>query len=562
MNSLVRRKPALALAALVCIACLTGAWAVAKAIDRHDEVRRDSREVKQMTATMKTVCVGRFLIDMPVGAEILLDKTRINGLDIVTYKEPREQFLANLAARQEKIESTPDRHGGLRNMESATDVATASGLEGKIFMHTRRVTEGTRARGLELEHYRYEGMAIEAMVHGEGVTIELSADNYDLAKVAFLPRLVQLILPNPEGRPPSMPGFCADMAFFRDVPGQMRRETIMMMARLPAHPDIDFTLIHMGGLKPGKEGLLARRAGSSLVASMLALLRLSTLRASTREIAGIEGDEVAERVSEQGGTVGYSFEWAVNGNDHDLLSPHLSFLMSTGNGDYAPVQSSLTEDAALALWDKVVSSIRHHSVAAAPVTASVPPPAAMGMRMCAGEQCVQGGWWQCSDGGNGVAVLGGRSQYFRQGERMPQALLLPSQGLWQRLRGLQPSFESATPTVWRLVDRRERDRTPAAPALVSAGMPADSGSLSAATGAVVPGGTIGVTGSACPASGWWRCEDQDALDGVRWFAVGSLLPPATFARVARQLGRMSRPEATTTRRTVWTLMRQDGVGPL
>jgi hypothetical protein len=36
------------------------------------------------------------------------------------------------------------------------------------------------------------------------------------------------------------------------------------------------------------------------------------------------------------------------------------------------------------------------------------------------------------------------------------------------------------------------------------------------------------TGAPCPASGWWRCEDTDALDGTRWFAHGELLPPATF----------------------------------
>jgi hypothetical protein len=47
---------------------------------------------------------------------------------------------------------------------------------------------------------------------------------------------------------------------------------------------------------------------------------------------------------------------------------------------------------------------------------------------------------------------------------MPQALLLPPQTWWEKFRGLQPSHEAGTPTVWTLVDKRSRQRTtPGAP---------------------------------------------------------------------------------------------------
>ena len=61
-------------------------------------------------------------------------------------------------------------------------------------------------------------------------------------------------------------------------------------------------------------------------------------------------------------------------------------------------------------------------------------------------------------------VLGGQRQYLCKGQKMPQALLLPPQTLWQRLRGLQSSYEVDTRTTWKLVDKRERDRSvPALP---------------------------------------------------------------------------------------------------
>lgn len=365
------------------LACLTAAWAAGKVLDRHGEADRDLREVKLMTARVKTVCVGRLLIDMPLDAQISLHRIRIDGLDVATFAQSRDAFLADLANRQQQIESTPDRHGGQRNMESMRDLITRSGLEGKIFMHGRAVTEGSRPTGPaadQVEHFRYENISIEAMVHAHWLTIQLSATDYDPDLADNLTHLVERAVVNPDGDIPTVPGFCVDRAYFGDPANPGRVETIVMSARLPAHPDVDFTMIVMGGLASNNEGPLARRTNSSLLSTLLASLRLSTLRAAPRDIAGMPGEEVAERVTEQNDTVGYSFDWAVNGAGDDLTTPSIFLLMMTGNGDHAPVQSSLTEDAALALWDKVVSSIRRHSVTAAPVISSIGPLAAASMR--------------------------------------------------------------------------------------------------------------------------------------------------------------------------------------
>ena len=46
-------------------------------------------------------------------------------------------------------------------------------------------------------------------------------------------------------------------------------------------------------------------------------------------------------------------------------------------------------------------------------------------------------------------------------------------------------------------------------------------------------GSVAQSSAACPASGWWRCDDSEALDGTRWFAAGSQLPRASFAQRVR-----------------------------
>ncbi len=54
----------------------------------------------------------------------------------------------------------------------------------------------------------------------------------------------------------------------------------------------------------------------------------------------------------------------------------LSFQMTTGEGDNGPVPTSLSQDAAMALWDKISSSIRLHTPRPVKHTAPVPPASA------------------------------------------------------------------------------------------------------------------------------------------------------------------------------------------
>jgi hypothetical protein len=71
----------------------------------------------------------------------------------------------------------------------------------------------------------------------------------------------------------------------------------------------------------------------------------------------------------------------------------------------------------------------------------------------------------------------------------------------------------------------------------------------------VHAGAYAKTGEPCPASGWWRCEESQALDGTRWFAQGSLLPAATFKVSAGAFGRGSGVPAVIQRRSSWKLVR-------
>jgi len=369
-----RRGPALLLAGLV-VAGLTISWA-AGAVKQRAAVQRDNVKVARMTQKMKTVCIGRFLIDMPDETRLELRGPRIDGFDISSFDESEADFQARLAQREATLRATPDRLGGYRNLESVKEVKTENGVVGKIFVHGYTVREGTRNRGLEQERYRFEGIALEAMLHGQGMSFTLAANNYNPDIIENLPKLVAKLVPNPRNQIPTEPGFCIDRAWFRDPLTADQGEEVMMSAQLPSHPDFEFLAILAAGNKPAAQSLLERRAARPSILSVAERWRISVLRGAPRTIGGITGDELVKRVTEMNDAVVYSFWWEVDGTEDNVLVPHFVFQMSTGEGNNERVPSSMSQDAAMALWDKISSSIRLRTPTAVKHTAPVSPASA------------------------------------------------------------------------------------------------------------------------------------------------------------------------------------------
>ncbi|MGI4844148.1 MAG: T6SS immunity protein Tli4 family protein [Janthinobacterium lividum] len=549
MKPIFKKKWVIALA--VAVAALTGTWAVGAVQDLY--------KVGEMTEKMKTVCIGRMLIDLPQETEFNVFLGSVRAFSISADPESAEAFDARMTQREAEIRAKPDWNEGNKNLELVREVKTENGLRGKIFMHGRRVFDGWQLNGDKRERYHFEDLTLEAQLHGNGISVEVSGDEFLPEALENLIKLVTQIVVNPDNRIPTEPGFCLDRVYVREPLAAAYGERVVLMAGLPSHPDIDIKFDTTAGLDPVDKGLLERAAASHARAGPLISARFTNLRAAPRTIGGLTGDELVERVIEENFAIVYGFRWEVIGTEDNVYVPTVELTMKTGSGEHEPVRSSLSEPAAIVLWDKISSSIRIRPTQAPKVSAveSTSPP--LGTHASAGDTCPQTGWWQCGDGGNGTKVRGGERQYIRQGERMPQALLLPQPTLWDRLRGVQPSYEAQDQTAWRLVDKRSRRRlTPTEPLAQAASATLAAASTAAAgIGALeqAPVGAYAITGSPCPASGWWHCQESGALDETRWFAQGNLLPAATFAVPGRVSGKTSRTMSLIQRRETWQLMR-------
>jgi hypothetical protein len=508
-----------------------------------------------MTEKMRTLCVGRYLVDVPEHADVSLSGEMISGFTIDTVEESESAFQARMSAREAEIKArgADGNSNGEGGMVEARDLQTI-GLLGRSFIYGR-------SRGYLMAGDRridMESVSVEAHAHIGGLSFSLAATGTEEASAREAEALLARLRVRGEDEIPTVPGFCIWRGVFVEPLPEHKNEHIVFHLGLPGHPDMGLALSSIAGGNTD-DGLLARVAATDAESSADEMLRVTKLRSGKRDINGIAGEEVLERVRELNFTTGYGFMWEAPGVSDDLSQPYLLLNMETGTNPRPggkPVDSSLHEDAVLALWDSILSSIRLRKSDQPPPgdPRPEPPGPRLGALATAGEVCPHSGWWKCREGGPGVDVQGGSVQWIRKGDRMPQALLLPRQTLWQKLRGLQPSIEPSQLTTWKLVDKRLRPRTPTLVALAPPGpVNATADTPSDAGPTVVVGANVR-TGEVCPASGWWRCGETHALDGTRWFPRGSTMPAATFQVPAGMFGRSAGPEVIQ-RRSTWQLMR-------
>lgn len=515
---------------------------------------QDRQKVAQMTKKMKTVCVGRFLIDLPAEAQVSIGRGFAGGYDISsTADETDEEFAARLRHTETKLKEQRGEDGR-SSLESVKQLAIGT-AQGKTFVYNRQRTKVPEGDRMTIS----ETVSALSMLRLPGVSITANVDWIDSDQVGDVVHLLAQVAPIEAGQAPRRSGFCFDRAMVLDPYDNLNSESVVLFAGLPGHSDVNIVFSSMSRTATAP-GLLERNAKAAEREPIYMRLAFTPLREAQREINGLAGQELVLRVREPNLTTGYSFQWEMPGKPKDIHAPLLTLELDSGTNPISggkPVQSTLSEEALFNLWERIATSIRLRPTE--DIQAAVPEslPTALGTTAFSGEACPHTGWWQCCDGGGGIGVLGGQRQYLRGGQQMPQALLLPSQTLWERLRGVQPSFESSSPTMWKLADKRGTARLPPSPMLAHATTGPEAGNVPA--GVVpyglsqAPIGSVAKTGTTCPASGWWRCDDSHALDGTRWFAAGSLLPPATF-RAPVPLRGSSHPEYIH-RRSAWQLVR-------
>jgi hypothetical protein len=394
-------------------------------------------------APARTLCVGRYLIDVPAQYSQENYSYRIDGVGIKWMFEIKEKadFDQQLAARETELKDAINEYGRA-SLETSNSIGTER--SGRLFIHGREKPAYWFEQGEKV--ISDEGLTGEAWLWIGSHAVELVGKSLGTKSVSNVSRLAAVTRSLAPNEIPDEPGYCMEMfdarAFIADAPGMEQREITTLEFGLENYPDVKFQISMFTNGDKLDEPLLARHARNKADPNSMTsrfAFATTTLREGHRTIHGIGGDELAESVREENGTRGLSFGWEPLGKPNDPMAPAIVFDMKTGYSRNGPVASSLSKEVALKLWDTIVGSIRLRPTAP-PKSAPEAPKAPLGAVSTTGQWCPQKGVWRAERG---------EQRFIDEGERMPKTRTAGAPNFWQRLSGTLS--EEYVATRWTLV---------------------------------------------------------------------------------------------------------------
>jgi hypothetical protein len=411
---------------------------------RAAQQAQDQRTVKAMMQKTITVCVGRLLVDLPADAEVSYSGARLGSVDISVVPEYTPQKVASVIAEREAFLA-----GQLNEYErpSLEKRVTADAINFQAtLLYSGREKPVTRMSGGQPVTGE-EGITVEAFgikdelfyrFKGEG----LSSPKYEQSVID----LVKKFESRTNSFIPLNPGFCTENGIIHDPISSDKNETVTMFASLKGHPDVAIRL-DTAVLDKLQESLLTRDAKNDINTRFAA--NIKNLGKGSRELNGLAGEELLDRFKEGNGTTGHVFMWESFGKPSDVLAPSITLELQTGRGrPGSPVNSSLSDEAVLQLWNAISSSLRIRPTSADKKVSSesAAPRVPLGALVGTGQTCPQTGYWQCTEAGSAAAA---QLQFVRQGDVMPQAVLPGAPSLWKKIRSGAPVHRVST--QWKLV---------------------------------------------------------------------------------------------------------------
>jgi len=405
--------------------------------------------IKPIFEKTKTICFGRFMVDVPASTIVIWGSTTVpltvniypNGADEV--KNWSQKFIGEL--KSEKAIYLDD----IPLLISIEDVKQP---EGRIV---------TGYAGFEaMKELKIKGY-FALNNHGLVVNARPMMEDMD-ETIALIKGIARRLRQRAEDEIPNEPGNCIEYAFLPDEPGPTKEppsELIRIGFRLKEFSDTHLSI----QIRPSNSDYSESdslewqivRYENDLKTRDPNHPQLKTVyfRRGPRQIHDwINGFEALSRTPGRADVHSFhDFGMDFRGVASDVLKPHADIRMQTGVADNAAgaTKASLTDEEAIAVWDKITSTIRIRPTSATPAkTAGTHPrpQIPLGELAATGRNCPQTGWWEADES---RAMEGERRRHFASGERMPHVVSLGEPSIWQKLKGERPSYRTAT--VWKLV---------------------------------------------------------------------------------------------------------------
>lgn len=393
--------------------------------------------VQALLAKTKTVCFGRFLIDIPADATVVYGPAEVEA-PITFYKDQANTLDERLARRLAEIEKE-------RRFLMKEDIPKLP-LFGKVINGSRpgqKIVFGSKD---QVSYAIHSFIPIEKDIFIQDLSALPEED-----EIPTLNKISSHLRLRADNEIPSEFGMCIEGGF---VPLEHDRERITLGIRLKEFPDVHLSIDahkNLNNLRTDDSPRLLReqaRAAAEQDGLGAIFAQTRILRQGPRKLNTWDGEEIALRtpVYKDNKSV-HEFRFHSVGAINDHLHPELDIRFDSGvqGNQKASVDPSITDEEALELWDRLISTIRIRKPSDAISTAPAKVPLAS--QLTTGEICPQTGWWEPI---NRKEAQYAKRHLVKSGDPMPPLQSQYTSNFWQKLVGNQSTRQIAT--TWKLVE--------------------------------------------------------------------------------------------------------------
>jgi len=312
-------------------------------------------------AQTRTICIGRFLLDVPMDATIVYGPARVPQL-IERYRDSAQdigKFETDFMARLENTRYLAD--GDLVKPESMLGKAINGARTGQKILFG--VGEGSG------DFYDLESLIpLGKDLFVQTTSAHGTAREYGNA-VAKLNATAMRLRSRTEDEIPVEAGVCIDGGFIPDY-DRTNKESVTMGIRLHDHDDVHIsieltkkdTVFASDGLErrlaAGKENAIRRNMGGWYS-------QIREIRRGPRIINKWHGYEIlARKPAQPGENESHEFSFVSLGDAGNALLPTVEITLQTGvvGDSAAAMKPSVSDLEAVAIWDSIIRTLRRRAV--------------------------------------------------------------------------------------------------------------------------------------------------------------------------------------------------------
>lgn len=309
------------------------------------------KNMTELTKNLKTVCVGRFAIEMPAVARVKGWDQNVDRTKIETVFPPapnRMAFDTKISQRVNQLKTSPHETDGFlfkNNIQLTADSELLVYREDKI---------DTFQFQLDAFFWR---PALEMKFHSR------TSEKYFTQGVDRVSKLVKSFTPTPTPDiPHHPPGLCIENGLITG--STFRPEEVAISGRIDQYPGLGFSFYTQTAGKPHEGKTMLERIGFSFGLGdwigKTASASTKFLRKGKREINGQKGEEMVAVITYNGET---SFEANAEfyPTPNTLEKPMIKVSLGDQTHDdntHQPFNKNLTQEEFLALWDALLNGIK------------------------------------------------------------------------------------------------------------------------------------------------------------------------------------------------------------